>query len=102
LTVTVRPATRSDPVRGGPVLAAIEKLTRPLPLPLAPEEIVIHGVLVVAVQAQPAAAVTSTPVAPPAAAGVSVSGLTVKVQLAAWLTVARVLVAADCAPPPAG
>jgi hypothetical protein len=48
---------------------------------------VIHGVLVVAVHAQAAAAVTSTPVAPPAAVGVSVSGITVKAQPVLWLTV---------------
>ena len=74
-------------MRGAPVLAANVKLTRPLPLPVAPEEIVIQGVLVVAVQPQPAAAATSMPAVPPAAVGVNISGVTVKVQGAPWFTV---------------
>jgi hypothetical protein len=52
-----------------PVLAATLKPTDPLPVPLAPAVIVIHGVVVVAVQAQLAGVVTATGVPAPAVAG---------------------------------
>jgi hypothetical protein len=49
------------PIRLVPVeLAATLKATVPLPLPLAPLVIVIQGVVVLAVQAQPVATVTAT------------------------------------------
>ena len=48
------------PVRALAVLAAAVTLTVPLPAPLAPEEIVSHGVPLLAVQVQPDAAVTVT------------------------------------------
>jgi hypothetical protein len=71
----VCPATVIVPVRAGPVLAATEKLTVPLPVPVAPAVMVIQASLLVAVQAQPAAAVTLVEPAPPAAAMVWLAGL---------------------------
>ena len=60
VTVTVTPATVSVPVRGEVlVLAAIEYVTVPLPLPFAPAVIVSQAALEVAVQAHPAVAVTA-------------------------------------------
>jgi hypothetical protein len=54
------------PVRFFPVLAATLKRTVPLPLPVAPEVIVIHESWLVAVQPQPVPAETATGVpAPP-------------------------------------
>ena len=46
-------------------MAETVNATVPLPVPLAPLVIVIHGVVVVAVHAQPAAVVTVTGVAAP-------------------------------------
>ena len=69
VTVKVRPAIVSVPMRAAPVFAATVKPTDPLPVPLAPEVIVSHeGSLLVAVQVQPADVdtVTGVPV-PPAA-----------------------------------
>ena len=48
------------PVRAAPVLAATVKSTVPLPLPLAPDVMEIQFAAVVAVQPQPAGAVTLT------------------------------------------
>jgi uncharacterized membrane protein len=76
----VCPATVMVPVRAGPVLAATEKLTVPLPVPVAPAVMVIQASLLVAVQAQPAAAVTLVEPAPPAAAMVWLAGLMENVQ----------------------
>ena len=47
-------------------MAATLKLTEPLPAPAAPDVIVIHGTLLVAIQAQPAPAVTDDVPGPPA------------------------------------
>ena len=58
------------------VLALTEKLTAPLPEPLAPEVILSHGVLLLtALHVQPEVAVTVTVLVPPAAAMVWVVGL---------------------------
>ena len=66
VTVKLCPATVRVPVLGArAVLAATEYFTVPLPLPLAPEAMVIQLSLLVAVQLQPAGAVTSTLPAPP-------------------------------------
>jgi hypothetical protein len=66
VTVTVWPATVSVPVRvDEPPLAATSYETVPLPDPLDPDVIVIHDALLVAVQLQPAAVVTSTLALPP-------------------------------------
>ena len=62
------PAIVTVALRAAPVFGLTEKLTVPLPVPLAPLVIEIHGASLVAVQAQPAPAVTVTlPVPPPAA-----------------------------------
>ena len=55
------------PVRAGPVVAAAANVTVPAPLPLAPDVMVIHGALLDAVQAHPAAALTLTVPVPPLA-----------------------------------
>jgi hypothetical protein len=50
------------------VLAATERLTEPLPLPLPPEVIVIHeGALFVAVQLHPSGLITVAVLVPPLA-----------------------------------
>ena len=59
--LTVKPATVMVPVRvtfAGPMAAV--KPTVPLPLPDAPEVMVIHDALLTAFQAQPVAEVTSS------------------------------------------
>jgi hypothetical protein len=66
----VVPPTVSVPLRAAPVFAATVKATVPLPLPVAPDEIVMKVALLVAVQAQPAGAVTGTDPVPPAAPNV--------------------------------
>jgi hypothetical protein len=55
------------PLRAAPVLAATANATVPFPDPEAPLEIVIHGTLDVAAQAQPLFAVTPTLPFPPLA-----------------------------------
>jgi hypothetical protein len=70
VTVKVLPAIVSVPVRGVvAVFAATSKVTVPLPVPVAPVARVIHPALLVAVHAQPVAALTETalPVVPAAA-----------------------------------
>src|ERR671921_2828988 len=57
---TVRPATVMAPLRPGPSFVAAANWTCPLPLPLAPPVIVIHGAPLAAVQAHPAPAFTCT------------------------------------------
>src|SRR5215204_4308309 len=55
--VTVRPATVSVPVRAAPVvLGATVKPTVPFPEPVAPESIVMNGLLLIAVQSHAAVA----------------------------------------------
>lgn len=77
------------PVRElAPVLAETLKVTVPPPLPVAPETIVIHGVDVAAVHAQPLVAVTVTASVPPAWPTETEDGLMLKAQgWAACLTV---------------
>jgi hypothetical protein len=58
----------SVPVRAVPVFARALKPTEPLPVPFAPELIVSHGALLVAVHAHPLAVVTATVPVPPDAA----------------------------------
>lgn len=65
LTVTVRPATVSVPLRAAPWFGAIVKFTLPLPVRLAPEVIVIHELLLTAVQAQPDVVETAVELLPP-------------------------------------
>jgi hypothetical protein len=68
-TVKTRLAIAIVPVRAAPVvLAATRKVTLPFPLPVAPAVIVIHGTVLPADQAHPAAEVTVIGVpAPPEA-----------------------------------
>ena len=68
VTVNVAPAIVRVPVRlEAVVFAATSKVTEPLPDPVAPPVRVIHAALLVAVHAQPVAAVTVLPPLPPAA-----------------------------------
>ena len=75
------------PVRCGPVFAATENWVVPLPLPLAPAVTVIHAALLVAVHAQPVAAMTLTDPDPPLAVKVWLVGLMVNKQPELWVTV---------------
>ena len=75
------------PDRVPPVVEAAVYCTVPLPLPLAPEPIVIQGALLVAVHAQPAAVVTATLPVPPPAATVAAPGAIENAQPLSWLTV---------------
>lgn len=84
LTVKVRPAMVSVPVRAAPLFAATVKPTDPFPEPLAPEVMLSHAAWLVALQVQlPPDAVTVTGVPlPPAAAVESLVGERENVQLA--------------------
>lgn len=64
--VKMRPPTVMVPVRAGPVLAATEKLTVPLPVPLAPPVIVIQLSLRTACQSHAAVVVRLKLPVPPA------------------------------------
>ncbi len=76
------------PSRRSPRLADTRHATVPLPLPLVPDVIVIHDVLVDAVHAQPAGAVTLTGEPGPASSStVSLFGEIEYVHGAAWVTV---------------
>jgi hypothetical protein len=68
----VAPAILSVPLLAAPVFGATAKATAPLPLPVAPDEIVTKVALLVAVHAHPAAAVTGTDPVPPVAANADV------------------------------
>jgi hypothetical protein len=68
------------PDRDGPFVAATVNVTAPDPLPLDPDVIVIHGALLVAVQAHSAAALTLTVRVPPPASTFCVNGETSKLQ----------------------
>jgi hypothetical protein len=88
-TVKVCPAMVIVPLRTPPVFWATVYDTVPLPVPLEPAMIVTHAAVLVAVQLQPAPAVTETLALLPAAAGEELVGLIEYVQLPpeAWLTV---------------
>ena len=66
----VVPPMLSVPLRAAPEFAATVNATVPLPLPVAPDEIVMNVALLVAVHAHPVAAVTDTDPVPPAAPNV--------------------------------
>jgi hypothetical protein len=91
VTVNARPAIVSVPVRAAPVLAAIVKFVLPLPVPDAPLVIVIHGTLLVAVQAHAGTdAVTVVEPVAPVSGTVWLAGEMVNVHAvggAAWFTV---------------
>ena len=99
VTVTAWPATVTVPTRCAVAVFAVAlKVTVPLPLPLAPPLIVSHAALLVAVHAQPAAAVTAVVDDPAAAVSVRDVGDTLNVQAGGenW----NVLEWADRAAPP--
>ena len=73
--VIVAPATVSVPVRAAPVFAATVKPTVPFPLPLAPEVIVIHDVVLEVDQAQLALLVTVIDPLPPGVSNVNELGV---------------------------
>ncbi len=85
---TVCPPTVTVPVRGAVrAFTAADKLTVPFPEPLPPDVIVSHESLLVAVHAHPAAAVTATESAPPAAVVDCVTGEAPYEQVnPAWVT----------------
>lgn len=87
VTVTVRPAIVTEPERLAVVVfAAAAKKTLPLPEPEAPALIVSQDVLVVAVRAHAAGAVTAAEYVPPSATALTLAGVTVKVQvIPAWV-----------------
>jgi hypothetical protein len=58
----------SVPVRAAPVFGRTLKPTEPFPVPFAPDVIVSHDALLVAVHAHPVVVVTATVPAPPVAA----------------------------------
>jgi hypothetical protein len=80
LTVNVRPATVSVPVRAGPVVATTANWTVPLPFRLPAFVIVIHDALLAAVHSHPATVVTATVPEPPAFGTDDESGLMLKRQ----------------------
>jgi hypothetical protein len=90
VSVTVWPAIVTTPDRPGPLSPAIESVTVPEPLPLAPDVIVIHGCALDAVHAHPAAAVTFTVRVPPAGSTVCVRGVTSNEQPGDCVTVTNV------------
>ena len=87
MTVTVRAATVTAPLRAGPVLAATERSNVPLPLPPADPVTPIHPALLTAVHAQDAAAATSTRAPPPVAGAGTASGDTTNEQPVSCSTV---------------
>ena len=98
VTVKVLPAIVSvADLPGVAVLAAAVNPTLPLPLPVAPVEIVTHDAPLVAVQAHPAAAVTVTVPVPPAAGSDWLAGEIAYEHAAACVTV-NVLPAAVSVP----
>ena len=77
VTVTLLPAMTTVAVRAPPVLAATVKATVPLPVPLAPEVMVIQALVVELDQAQLPPALTVTDPVPPAVSNVSDIGVAV-------------------------
>ena len=77
VTVTLLPAIITLAVRAPPVLAATLNVTVPLPVPLAPEVIVIHPFVVELDQAQLPPALTVTDPVPPPVANVNDAGVAV-------------------------
>ena len=82
------PATVSEPFReAGDVLALTEKVTIPVPLPLAPVLIVIQFTLLVAVQPHPPAVVTAALFVPPSGEALMNVGATLKLHAPLCVTV---------------
>jgi hypothetical protein len=82
VTVTVSPAIATVPVRVEPLLAATFSATEPLPLPLAPDVMVMNPALLVAVQAHEPLPLTLIVKVPPPFGALTVDGETVKLQKA--------------------
>jgi hypothetical protein len=74
VTLNVCPPIDSVPSRVPPGFAATLNATEPFPVPLAPDVMVIHETLLLAVHAQPLAVVTLTEPEPPAAGTVWLVG----------------------------
>jgi hypothetical protein len=92
VTVKVCPATVNVAERAAVVVfAAAANVTVPLPLPVAPAEMVTHPALLVAVQAHPALVVTSTVPDPPAAANDWLAAEILKAQAAPACVTVNVL-----------
>jgi hypothetical protein len=87
VTVTACPPTETVPLRAGPVFAATERSTEPLPVPLAPAVTVIHAAFDTAVHAQLADVMTSTRARAPPAGDEIVSGVTVIAHPLSWAIV---------------
>jgi hypothetical protein len=85
--VTILPATVAVPLRIGPVFGWTSSCAVPLPDPLAPFAIAIHGALLAAVHEQSGAIVTLTFWGPPDAGAGTVSGVTEALQPVSWLIV---------------
>src|SRR5213593_3462988 len=78
----------SVPLRGAPVaFASTVNCTLPLPAPLVPAVIVIHGTLLTAVHTQPPPEVTVTVPGPPATGTFCADGAMVKVHPLSCATV---------------
>ena len=78
--VMVTPATMSVPVRAASLSGATENAAVPLPLPFAPEVIVIQVAVVEAVQLQESVEVTATDPVPPLLSNVNDAGVAVNWQ----------------------
>ena len=94
--VCVRSAIVTVPVRDPLLLAAICNATEPLPLPCAPDVMVIHDALLFAVHVQPVNVVTATFAMPALALTVRLSGSIAKEHGAAscitrtWLSLTTI------------
>ena len=86
-TVNVLPPIVSVADRAAPEVGAAANCTSPLPVPLAPDVIVSHGALLVAVQAQPGPVAIATEPEPPDAGTLWRSADSVYSQPCAWVTV---------------
>lgn len=77
------------PVREPPLLAAMRNATEPEPLPCAPDVMVIHDALLLAVQVQPLSVETATVALPAPAVTVCPSGIVKRHGAASCITRTR-------------
>jgi hypothetical protein len=87
VTVNVCPPAVIAALRGGPVFRAAENRTTPSPVPVAPDEIVSHAIVDVAVQPHPAPVWTVNDPCPPSSLMVADGDESVYVQPSPWLNV---------------
>jgi hypothetical protein len=87
VTVNVCPSTVIAALRDGPVLRAAVNRTTPSPVPVAPEEIVSHAIVDVAVQPQPAPVRTLNDPWPPSSSMAAEDEESVNVQPSPWFSV---------------